>query len=901
MRVAIVDVLGSPYDGSTTFKRGLGGSESAVVYIAKELKKLGMIVHVFNDCEGLDACPGRYDGVEYKPRNYIALQSLGYDVVIGSRSVRAFTKHHWSGNPHKVLWMHDTFCDGDDQVESLVTQGMIDEIWTLSDWHTTYVSQCTHGHRRMMEALKRKIWVTRNGVNLWQEADLRKKEKNHFIFNAAVSKGMETLLNDVWPRVKEQIPSAELTVVGGAYPLRENDVQNDLLNDLVNKHNEKNDVLFTGIIPQEEIAELLQRAAFFIYPQSFPETFGISTVESLAYGTPVISGRFGAMEETALDQACYLMDYPVDSNVLYTFNKENHLRVFVQMVVDAYNNDYLWQQKCNAALRVREVCGWDKVALQWKQHLWKVTSRYLPVEDYHKVQQINHRTHEIFNKRWSNPEEWGYYHEIEKKLHVVVPFFNASQYLRRCIESIRAQNYENYQVHLINDASTDSSSDIVSQFVYVDDDNLKWTPDGEERFNYHCNDKKQGALTNQVTCINEIIDSGDDDIIVLLDGDDALTNDPNIFKRINREYHNGAEMTYGSCWSEADKIPLIAQEYPNEVFEQKSFKEYRFPWNIPYTHLRTFKRSLFDRIDDSSLRSDSGDYFGPGGDAALFYALLERCDRSGVRALRELNVIYNDLNPINDYKVNSEEQTKNANSILNMNKFTWTTTKGLHVDNSNATEDIDWGDELQNTDTSHVKKWILIAIPTSQNIHPETFKSIYEQEIPEGYVVHFQYFYGYCIDQVRNLIAHYSIENHYDYVFCIDYDMSFPKDTLKKLLSHDKPLVTGLYIQRIPGEHNIELYRLTENGHTRPNISELKNMMEPIDGCGFGCVLIKTEVFKSVGYPYFTYHHAIRMEDTLSEDVDFCNKVREKGFEMWADTTIRCGHHGQTVFEVKNG
>ncbi len=75
-------------------------------------------------------------------------------------------------------------------------------------------------------------------------------------------------------------------------------------------------------------------------------------------------------------------------------------------------------------------------------------------------------------------------------------------------------------------------------------------------------------------------------------------------------------------------------------------------------------------------------------------------------------------------------------------------------------------------------------------------------------------------------------------------------------------------------------------------------MLEPIDGCGFGCVLIKTEVLRKVGYPQFTYHHAIRIEDTVSEDVDFCRKARANGFSIWADTSVRCGHEGSTTFEV---
>jgi glycosyltransferase involved in cell wall biosynthesis len=594
------------------------------------------------------------------------------------------------------------------------------------------------------------------------------------------------------------------------------------------------------------------------------------------------------MEETAIEQACYLMDYPVDSNVLYTFNKENHVAHFVEMVVKAYNDDYLWQQKANAALQVREVCGWDKVALQWRQHLFQKTKRYLPAEDYRKVQRINHRTHEIFSKRWSNPEEWAYYPEKEKHLEVVVPFYNASQYLRKCIESIAAQNYENFRLHLIDDASEDDShavaADAVREFGL-----------SHCTVQYKTNETRVGALANQVWAMGFF---GMDSIVVLIDGDDALSNDPNVFKKVNAEYHTGADMTYGSMWSLIDDIPLIAQEYPREVFEEKSFRSYRFPWKIPYTHLRTFSMEAFDRVHDDLLRDHNGDYYKAAGDSALFYALLDVCDHGAVRPIRDVLYIYNDLNPLNDYKVNSPEQIKNSEEIAPESRFVWNTTKGLTIDNSKRVGEPFKFDSVH-SDSTGLKR-ILIAIPTSLNIHPETFKSIYDLETPKNCTVDFQFFYGYCIDQVRNLIAHYTISNHYDYLFSVDYDMEFAPDTLVKLLNDQCDIVSGLYIQRKPGEHILEIYRKDDLGcdYNVP-LDELEGQeLVPVNGCGFGCVLIKTEVLKEIGYPQFTYHHAIRIEDTISEDVDFCNKAQKKGFEIYANTTVRCRHHGKTAFEV---
>lgn len=47
-------------------------------------------------------------------------------------------------------------------------------------------------------------------------------------------------------------------------------------------------------------------------------------------------------------------------------------------------------------------------------------------------------------------------------------------------------------------------------------------------------------------------------------------------------------------------------------------------------------------------------------------------------------------------------------------------------------------------------KNILIAVPTNKYIEPETMKSIYDLEVPDGYKTHFQFFYGYSRSQVKN-------------------------------------------------------------------------------------------------------------------------------------------------------
>jgi len=190
---------------------------------------------------------------------------------------------------------------------------------------------------------------------------------------------------------------------------------------------------------------------------------------------------------------------------------------------------------------------------------------------------------------------------------------------------------------------------------------------------------------------------------------------------------------------------------------------------------------------------------------------------------------------------------------------------------------------------------ILIAIPTARYIEAETFKSIYDLEIPEGYTVDFQYFYGYRVDQVRNLICDWVVRD-YDYLLAIDHDITFSPDTLRKMLNHNVDLVSGVYRQRLEPQM-IEIYDLNQHRMTIDQIYG-KSIVQ-IGGCGFGCVLVRKEVLFQIGYPQFEYYPALDHNNTISEDTDFCRKATEKGFKLWCDPSILCGHIGSTTMNVE--
>ena len=95
---------------------------------------------------------------------------------------------------------------------------------------------------------------------------------------------------------------------------------------------------------------------------------------------------------------------------------------------------------------------------------------------------------------------------MKNNIKIITPFYNASDYIERCVSSIITQKYDNVKVIFIDDCSTDNSWD--------------YLPHDDERCVCIKNDKNVTALPNIHNAIMKYCEA--DDICVLLDGDDAF-------------------------------------------------------------------------------------------------------------------------------------------------------------------------------------------------------------------------------------------------------------------------------------------------------------------------------------------------------------------------------------------
>lgn len=211
---------------------------------------------------------------------------------------------------------------------------------------------------------------------------------------------------------------------------------------------------------------------------------------------------------------------------------------------------------------------------------------------------------------------------------------------------------------------------------------------------------------------------------------------------------------------------------------------------------------------------------------------------------------------------------------------------------------------------------ILIAVPTFENITPDTFKAIWDMD-KGGHDVAFEFVRGYDCATARNNIAQKALDGGYDRLMMVDNDVTPPKDALVNLMSHDVDVVSGFYLHRnsdnTPSDRTCVCRLFDERGkayfnypaeseYTRQEFSAMRENGETlvrIHGGGMGCVLVNVGVFNAVKYPWFDWvNYRDKGRNMLSEDLYFCEELRKRGIDRHVDTRVACGHLFRRIEEA---
>jgi hypothetical protein len=142
--------------------------------------------------------------------------------------------------------------------------------------------------------------------------------------------------------------------------------------------------------------------------------------------------------------------------------------------------------------------------------------------------------------------------------------------------------------------------------------------------------------------------------------------------------------------------------------------------------------------------------------------------------------------------------------------------------------------------------------------------------------------HGTLIASQRMELARQALEEKADYLLWLDSDMRFPRETIGHLILRDKPIVAANYAtRRMPVkpvammDNNGEIGRV----YTAPDSEGL----QPVDYIGMGVMMVKREVFEKVEAPWFAIPYSTIGNHYIGEDVFFCRKAREAGYEVLVD------------------
>ncbi|MGJ8670784.1 MAG: glycosyltransferase family 2 protein [Oceanococcus sp.] len=242
----------------------------------------------------------------------------------------------------------------------------------------------------------------------------------------------------------------------------------------------------------------------------------------------------------------------------------------------------------------------------------------------------------------------------ERPLHfaIVCPAYCCESWVEKCLKSIQNQSYKHFYCVFIDALSGDRTYERAKAAVSDD-----------ERFHVLQNEKRQYPLANllQATALSAV---SDQDVVVVVDGDDWLKHD-RVLENLAALYSDPEVwLSYGSCElvrpttrkAQFKKHLLGAAQrgsaapYPT-VARQNNWYRYH-PGSFLATHLRSYRKFLWDHIRDEDLRDEDGEYFAAAGDVACMWPMMEMATDKHIRYVPEILYVYN-----NDHGLSENRQS----------------------------------------------------------------------------------------------------------------------------------------------------------------------------------------------------------------------------------------------------
>jgi glycosyltransferase involved in cell wall biosynthesis len=208
------------------------------------------------------------------------------------------------------------------------------------------------------------------------------------------------------------------------------------------------------------------------------------------------------------------------------------------------------------------------------------------------------------------------------RFSIIITGYNAEDYVRECLDSVYAQTFTDFEVIILDDGSTDNTRLLIEANLHY----------GWGFLSFKDN---LGALDRRELAVNTMTNG---EIIVFLGLDDMLT--PNCLEVLDKVYTPEIKMAYGS-WMTPQRQGYLAREYPQEVFDNKSFRTHEWLATNP----NSFRVELLCSVPIDVLIDEDGNFFKNCTDLAYSFPCLEQCKKNEVAVVKEFIYIYNHNHP----------------------------------------------------------------------------------------------------------------------------------------------------------------------------------------------------------------------------------------------------------------
>ena len=275
-----------PWTGSDIETKGLGGSETWIIEMARWVSRIGKY-HVVVFCK--TDKPRFYEDVGYNPielfHGFIAKTIVEHCIISRYTEYVPVAIHGHAKNIGIIF--HDNLSN-----ELIIPiHPKIINIWGLTQWHANQI-------KKVFPQFEKIIKFINYGVD-HSKFHNTQKIKNKFIYSSFPNRGLVVLLK-MWPKIIKMFPDSTLHIYCNLEQEWVNSVAPEMMKEIktllkINKTGIKNH----GWVSKKELADSWNTAEYFLYPCIFEETFCLTTLEAAISKTFVITNGLAALEETA--------------------------------------------------------------------------------------------------------------------------------------------------------------------------------------------------------------------------------------------------------------------------------------------------------------------------------------------------------------------------------------------------------------------------------------------------------------------------------------------------------------------------------------------------------------------------------------------------------------------------